>query len=159
MTPSCSSTEKRVDLHFQPLAAAPDQRAVRLQRRDQRQDGADVVVRGIAQQRQRRAGQHGADAVAGEELHQHRAVGTVDRGNARGRRRRGRRARAPGSTRATSADCVDLPVSSCCDLVGGQRVDQFAVLVDQARRVAQEDQLVGLDRHRHRLGHFLPGAG
>src|SRR6266581_1214257 len=147
---------KTIYLHFQPLAAAAHQGAVGLQRGDQGQDGADVVAAGLAQPRQRRLGHHRADALAGEEFHQHGAVGAPveevhppDAGPA-GAQGAGQDARHFGRL-------VDAPLEQLPDLVGRGGVDRLAALVQQTGRRAEEDQLVGLEGHGHRLGNLLPG--
>jgi len=41
------------------------------------------------------------------------------------------------------------------DFIGRHGIDQFAIALEDPAAVAQIDQLVGLDRHRHGLGHFF----
>ena len=144
------------DLHLDAFAAALDQGAVGLQRTDQGEYRADVVDRRLAQMRQRRLGHHRTDAGAGEKLHQHGPVGSaVDEMH-------------PTDTAAAGAQCarqhprqlrrlLDPAGEEALGIVRGDRLDQCALLVDQAWRLAKEDQLVRLERSGDRFGHLLPG--
>ena len=66
--------QETLDFHFQPFARSPHQNAIAFQRLDQSEDAADVVDGGGTQGFQRRRGDEGADALAGEQLGQQRAV-------------------------------------------------------------------------------------
>ncbi len=61
------------DLRFQELAAALDERAVGLERLDQRQHAADILDARRAELLERIGGDHGADAALREELEQQRS--------------------------------------------------------------------------------------
>ncbi len=66
--------DEAFDLHFQPLARAPHQGTVFLQRSDQFQDAAHIVDGGGPQPFVNIAGDQGAHPVAGEQLQQQCAV-------------------------------------------------------------------------------------
>ena len=63
-----------VDLAFDQLARAFDQRAVGFERREQLEDAADVVDRRLAQRLEVFGRDHRADAVVREQFDQHAAI-------------------------------------------------------------------------------------
>ena len=66
--------DEALDLALQPLARAPHEHTLLLERLDDRENAADVVDGRIADMRERRRGEHRAHAVPREELEQQRAV-------------------------------------------------------------------------------------
>ena len=65
---------------------------------------------------------------------------------------------ALGSTRAISGACADrCRAASFCASSTVRAFDQGALGIEQARRVAQKNQLVRLDRDGNGFGNFFPG--
>ena len=83
--------EETLDFHFQQIAAALDQRAVRLERFEQPQHAADVLDARRPQFFERILRQHGADAAARKKFEQQRAVGVARQEMRTLNARRGRR--------------------------------------------------------------------
>jgi hypothetical protein len=63
-----------LDLRLEALARASHQHALLLERLDDGEHATDVVDRRVAHVRERGRRDHGADAVAGEELERQRAI-------------------------------------------------------------------------------------
>ena len=146
---------KTPDFHFQQVAAAFDQRAIRFQRLDQAQNAADVVNFGITQFFHRVRRDHGAHALMREQFLQQRAFG-MSRDQVRALNPL--LAGAHGARQIKFRVAIEGGIFSRQQLARLQRrqfAQQPAARIGRARTIHHEDQFFGTQRHRRRFRDVL----
>ena len=152
-----------VDLDLEQLTRALDQRAIRLERGDELENAAHVLDAGLAQPLQRVLGDHGADAIVGEQLQQQGAI-DVPRKQVNAPHRRAAGFDGGWQIQAGVLRQVLPRGRAACASETRQLALQRAVRSCDPRLFGQEHQLVGRQRNRglgrhvlHREVEDLPG--